>query len=235
VAISTLVGFIWNGASDRTFSVNAPGMQALEIDALLSEVPTFSKNVTQYEVEQGKPVSDGVRKQPITLSLECYVSNSPIRSLLDTASALADGLLGGGQRNQEIFNQLMQLYAYDDEITVYTRYKTYENMVITNIVPGRKPEDGDALIWTMELQEIRKAISSTTEVPRGMGVKPSGADAGKSSATDKETASRAGVTKNAGQNTGAAGSAADAASDKTPTLLRQALDAAKKYTKDLPF
>lgn len=226
MAIPSLVGFIWSGASDKTFHVDAPGMQSLEIDALLSEVPTFSKNVTQYEVEEGKPVSDSVRKQPITLSLECYVSNSPILSLLDTASSLADGLLGGGQRNQEIFNLLMQLYEYDDEITVYTRYKTYERMVITSITPGRKPEDGDALIFTMELQEVRKAVSSTTEVPKGMGIKPND---GKSAATDKATANRAGVTKNAGQNTGAAAAAAGATEGNTPTLLYKVMQNAPKY------
>ncbi|UJH95989.1 hypothetical protein [Pantoea phage Nafs113] len=222
MAIPNLVGFIWNGASDRTFSVQAPGMQSLEIDALLSEVPSFKKNVTQYEVEEGKPVTDSVRKMPITLSLECFVSNSPIRSLLDTAASFADGLLGGAQRNQEIYNLLLQLYEYDDEITVYTRYKTFEHMVITDITPARKPEDGDALIFTMELQEIRKAISSTTEVPKGMGVKP---DTGKSSATDKATAQRAGVTKNAGQNTGVAG----AAGSDSPTLLYQVTQGIKDF------
>lgn len=224
MALTNLVGFIWNGTSDRLFSVQAPGMQALEVDAVLNEAPTWSKDVTQYEVEDGKPVSDGVRKRPITLTLECMVSNSPIRSLIDTAVALADGLLGGGQRNQEIYNLLWDLYQYDDEITVYTRYKTYTNMVITSISPARRPEDGDALIFTMELQEVRKASSATTEVPAGMGVKP---DTGKSSATDKATAQRAGVTKNAGANTGAVAAADD---EKAPTLLRSALEAARKMT-----
>lgn len=224
MALTSLVGFIWNGASDSTFAVEAPNMKALEIDALLSEVPTYSKNVTQFAVEDGKPVSDGIKKQPITLSLECFVSNSPIRSLIDTAASIADGLLGGGQRNQEIYNQLLALYEYDDVVTVYTRYKTFENMAISQISPARKPEDGDALIFTMELQEVRKAVSATAEVPAGMGIKPTGKPAAAS-----DTAKRAGVTKNAGQNTGISSPLDNVQTQQTPTALFQVIEKIKGF------
>ncbi len=207
-----------NSTSQRTI---------IECDVLLSQNLSLSKNVTQYAVEEGKPVTDSIRKQPKRLEIQVFHSSAPVISVFSSEFIESvvdngvDGLFGASNRLQEFYNLMKQLWERDDVVTVATRFETFENMAVSDIQQGRTPEDGDALIFSVTFQEVNKAVSSTTEVPKGMGVNKDG----KSSAKDGATKARAGVTKNAGANTGATAAAADTGSQ--PTLLKVALDKMK--------
>ncbi|MBK0092807.1 phage baseplate protein [Erwinia sp. S59] len=197
--------------------------RTIECDVLLSQSNTWSKNVTQYAIETGKPVSDSVRKQPKTLTVEVFHSAAPVIGALELLQAegralqengLVDSLMRSSSRLQELYAQMMQLYERDDYVTVATRFEVFENMVVSSVELNRTPEDGDSLAFTIQFQEVTKATSSTTEVPKGMGIKPNGPNAGKPSSTDAATQRRAGVAKNGGANTGSSKPLQDVAEGK---------------------
>lgn len=177
-------------------------LHSVECDCLLSFTFGRSKNITRFEVEEGKPLTDNIRKQPLTITAEIYRSSTPVLSFLELVGdvaekGIADGLFGASHRLQEFYSALKDLYEWDDVVSLYTRFETFENMCVSEINLNQNPDDGDCLLFSVSFQEVRKATASTAAVPAGIGVKKDGKPA-----ASGDTAKRAGVTKNAGANTG---------------------------------
>lgn len=49
------------------------------LDAVISELHSMSSDVTRHPVEEGTDVTDHIRPEPIEISLECKVTNTPIK------------------------------------------------------------------------------------------------------------------------------------------------------------
>lgn len=213
--VNSLVGFVWNGAGDSTFKISDPEgvMLSFEVDAVLSETHTFSREVTTNPVEDGSPIADHIINQPVELEIQAIVTDQPIKSLIETAQGAAASLLGGARHTPECFSALVLFSQNKAFLDVYTDYTQYDNMVIQNITITRSPEDGEALIFTISMLQVEVVSSATTKIPDGVGVTKDG----KSSATTKETASRANPAKDVGKNTGVEGDAG--------SILKQASDA----------
>lgn len=201
MALSNLVGFLWNSASDTSFGIADPNgeVASFEVDAVLSETHTFEREVTTNEVENGSPIADHIIKRPITLEISAMVTDAPIKGLIENYSNALDNILGGSKYTADCFGALRLLYERQSVVTIYTEYAAYENMAIQSITLPRAPEDGEALIFTIRAVQVRIVETATTTLPKGMGVKKDG----KSNATSKATANRATPNKDVGKNTGA--------------------------------
>lgn len=213
--IDSLVGFIWNGASDQSFGIIDPTgiMASFEVDAVLSENHTFSREVTTNPTENGSPIADHIIDQADRLEIQAIVTDQPIKGLLENVESAVDNLLGGSKYTADCFAALLKFKEYKGVLAVYTDYRYYEDMVIESININRAPDDGEALIFTISMVNIRIVTNATTTMPKGVGVKADG----KSNATAKETANRANPAKDVGKNTGVEGNAG--------SILKQASDA----------
>ncbi len=199
MAIPSLIGFLFEGTDDRTFAITSEvsQMASFEVDALLSETHTMSREVTDNEVENGSPVSDHVILRPITLEVQCFVSDAPIKGIIENVQNGARNFLGGSKYTSDCFSALIDLYERKEPLAVYTQYRVYNNMMVQSITIPRTPEDGEALIFTINFKQIRMVETATTKLPPGVGVNKKG-----TSNASGDAKNRATPNKDVGKNTG---------------------------------
>lgn len=127
-------------------------IDALELDASLSETHASDVDVTEHPVEQGANISDHARKLPHKLTLEGIVTNTPI----------GVGAVPGNQRAETAYRQLLELEG--KLITVVTTLRTYTDVTITSLVVPRNAELGDSVRFTAVLKQVTVAKSKTVAV-----------------------------------------------------------------------
>jgi len=216
MSIRSLVGFLFEGTNDRTFGIinEQQTIASFEVDAVLSETHVFSRQITENPVENGQPINDHIIINPVTLEIQCIVTDAPIKGIIEGVQNAYDNFLKGSRYTNDCFGALYALYELKDFLTVYTQYRTYEKMVVENITISRAPEDGEALIFTISLKQVRVVRSATTTLPKGIGVKPDGKSNAKGDAKNRATPN-----KDVGKNTGAE-------VDDGASILKKASDAA---------
>lgn len=70
-------------------------LKALIFDATLRESPTYSATMFKHKVERGADLTDHVKQEADTLSVEAFVSNHPIKANVGGYTGLGGGELGG--------------------------------------------------------------------------------------------------------------------------------------------
>ena len=202
MAFTDLLGFLWNGSTDKKFSINDENTGSLEFDAIDSEVHDWQRDVTQNPVENSSPIADHIIERPRNLTVTGMISNAPVSG----SSVFISGLVSSNAEElvSQAFSKLDDLYKSKALLTIYTRYATYENMVITSINIPRAPDNGDSIVFTVQATQVRIVSTSTTQLPPGVGVKKQSdatGKAGTSNSTDADTKNRGGGTENNGKAT----------------------------------
>lgn len=207
MAFTDLLGFLWNSTSNSTFSLEDESVGNLEFDSIDSETHDWQRDVTQNPVENGSPVADHIIEKPRNLTVTGMISNSPI-----SGSSIFTSLISGSNTEDAVanaFSTLDALYKSRSLVTIYTRYATYENMVLTSINIPRTPDVGDAIVFTIQATQIRIVSTQTTSLPVGVGVKSqttssssatSSGKAGTSNSLDAATQKRSGATQSLGKS-----------------------------------
>jgi hypothetical protein len=115
---------------------------SLTIEATISENHRASSQVTKQTIEDGSSVSDHIINDPETVTIEGFISNTPIS--------------GGFQNNaQNAFDELYRIRENKQLITVVTGYRVYNNMAITNINVPRDRSTGQSIRFTVDLAFVR--------------------------------------------------------------------------------
>lgn len=131
---------------------------ALTIEATLSENHSASSNITKYTVENGSNISDHIVNEPETITIEGFISNTP--------------LSGGFQNNaQEAFDALYEIRDNKELVTVITNYRVYEDMALQNINIPRTQGTGQAIRFSAELVRVYKAGDTQSQLT---GIFPTG-------------------------------------------------------------
>lgn len=151
----------------------------IELDALLDEAHEWSADVTQNPVEDGSPITDHVITQPDKLRMRCFITDAPLNassSITGFLGSIADFAQGRGlrpvsNRTQNAFDLLYELMTLKMEMLVYTKHRTYDDMMLTNVTIPRTASDGEALEFTAEFIHIRKVATQMVEVPDGISSK----------------------------------------------------------------
>ncbi|MDX1811580.1 MAG: hypothetical protein R3240_06505, partial [Gammaproteobacteria bacterium] len=80
----------------------------LALDASLQENHKLSSKVTSFPIENGSIVSDHILNNPITVSIEGFVTDSPVRYLSGVRELLT-GISGSGSPSKTAFEKLVEL------------------------------------------------------------------------------------------------------------------------------
>lgn len=163
------------------------GAAALFFDAVTSEDHERGADVSDYAVEQGAQVVDNVRPLPNKLTLETFVSNSPIDSpdgqilpltiLVDppkdplsfprpqsvTASTLQ--FTGDIDYVGTTFATLTGLRDTATLLTITTPKAYYTNMIVEKISLHRDSTTGTSGKFSIEFREIRIVTSKVVAAP----------------------------------------------------------------------
>lgn len=156
----------------------------IELDAMLDESHEWSADATSNPVEDGAPVTDHVIEKADKLTIRGVVTDAPLN-----ASSSILGFIGGGSsdnKTQTVFDLLDTLIKKREVLTVYTKHKTYSDMVLTNVTIPRSASVGEAVEFRAEFIHIRKVATQTVDVPDGVSAKPEAKAGGASGAVSKK-------------------------------------------------
>lgn len=141
---------------------------SISIDASLSEVHSSSLKTTDNPVENGFDATDHAQIEPKTLQLECVLTDVPIRvGLLDSALGIFEtvkSMAGKNKRAYDNYEKLLELQKNRTPITITTGLKSYDNMLIENIMVDRDSNIGDAIKLRISLKEIKILNSKNVKI-----------------------------------------------------------------------
>jgi len=130
--------------------------QIMTFDAMITENPSFTAELTSHPVEDGADVTDHFRRNPDKLTMVVFITNTPI---LPEQQGIPD-------RDIQIFEDLLRdIWAVGEPLTVITGLRTYENMVLLEVSTTRDPSTGQALSINLNFQEIVFANQARVPVP----------------------------------------------------------------------
>lgn len=156
----------------------------LEFDAVTREQHIASALVTEHAVEGAVAVADHKRPEPRRITVETYVSNTPIGpppasgyGPLDGPAASVGKAESGGtvrifsdpfDRIGDVWATLQRLVSESTILSVSTRYQTYDNVVLISVDTPRTGGQGagDFVTATLDFKEVRIAETSLADVPR---------------------------------------------------------------------
>jgi len=116
-------------------------------DAVTEEQPSFSNTITDKPVENGANISDHIRRQPDSLTINAVFSGN---EAMDKYQELLD------MRDSD------ELYAYSGGLG------TFVNMAIENISPMKNATYGDGYECTITLKEVRVVELITVQMTLGV-------------------------------------------------------------------
>jgi hypothetical protein len=151
-------GIIYDPQRPQT---SVEGIASLEFDAILDEQAEWSNEVTSNPVEKGAPVSDHIIQMADKFRLTAMISDSSIYGAATEGQSLT----------QMAHDTLRELYEKREVVTLYTKYRVYEDMAISYVGIPRVASGGNALIFPMEFTQIRITETQTTKVPPGISKK----------------------------------------------------------------
>lgn len=144
----------------------------IQFDASLSESHMATAQVTDHQVEKGPNITDHIRPLPMRLSVVGFVTDTPVsvdilsptnstagrvRGLdLQTGNASAQVLQFDTRffRVQDVFQSLLDAQANGRLVDINTSLKNYTSFAITSVTAPRDAEHGNAVEFTVELQQI---------------------------------------------------------------------------------
>lgn len=183
-----MIGLFFGGQWFQTAFGNQYGN--IELDAALDENHEWSAEATSNPVEVGAPVTDHVIDQSDKLKIRGFVTDTPL-----TLSQSVSGLVNSGSvgnRTQAVFDLLHQLIKLKEPMTVYTKHRIYDDMVLTNVTIPRSAGVGEAIEFSAEFINIRKVATQMVDVPEGINPK-------KEAKGDAATSKKSEPTKDAGK------------------------------------
>lgn len=186
-----MIGLFFGGQWFQTAFGNQYGN--IELDAALDENHEWSAEATSNPVEEGAPVTDHVIEQSDKLKIRGFVTDSPLNLSQSVSGLVNSGSVGN--RTQAVFDLLYDLIKIREPMTVYTKHRIYDNMVLTNVTIPRSAGVGEAIEFNAEFIHIRKVATQMVDVPDGINPKK---DA-KAGGANGSTAKKAEPTKDAGK------------------------------------
>ena len=178
----------------------------IEFDALIDEQKTMSSKIPVYPVENGFPVSDTITNEPLSLSLNLYISNTPVTWLFRHGTSK--------DRVNMICNLIEKKWLEKNLTKIVTSDTIYTDMGITSIVIKKSSDIGYAREVSVTAQKVYITKKRTTVIPnyslKSGKSKASAGKASKSSSAKNGDSSGGAYSGNKGSKNGANSNKKDA-------------------------
>ena len=184
--ITDAVSDAFGGAGYKGFEIK--NKVAIEIDVLLDCNHVKSQSPTRSPIETGSSITDHVIKDPVKFEMTGFVSDDPVKSLVDD---VVEGALEGGvsgaigavagsvanmaekavgieePRSVMQYNKLKEVYDNTHLVTIVDKFEVYENMILTNLSAPRSAAIGDALEFSATWEQVTMAQVMVEKVKSG--------------------------------------------------------------------
>lgn len=178
----------------------------IEFDALIDEQKTMSSKIPVYPIENGFPVSDTITNEPLSLSLNLYISNTPVTWLFRHGTSK--------DRVNMICNLIEKKWLEKNLTKIVTSDTIYTDMGITSIVIKKSSDIGYAREVSVTAQKVYITKKRTTVIPnyslKSGKSKASAGKASKSSSAKNGDSSGGAYSGNKGSKNGANSNKKDA-------------------------
>lgn len=142
------------------------------VDASISEEHEGEAEATQYPIEDGSNVSDHVRVMPKTWRVSGIISDTPIGAIV---AFRANASLKPSEEGRAYLESVLNAA---EPVTVLTKLRTYDNMVMVGLSFSVDEETGDSLMFDAAFQQIvietNKRVTVRVAAPRNGGKKDLG-------------------------------------------------------------
>jgi hypothetical protein len=132
-------------------------LDTITLDAVLTESHSSDSEITDHPVEKGVDVSDHVRPKPVSVKLDCVISDD----VIDLAGQKSSHVEG---RSRDIYAKIERLKENGTQITVTTQLKRYDALVIGNLSPAIDGSTVGAVKFSISLREVRTVESQIVPV-----------------------------------------------------------------------
>lgn len=129
--------------------------RTLTFDCTLTEQSSRVANVTRHPIEDRADVTDHVRPEPVTLTLQVVATTSPLGGLAEPDA----------QRDRTFRRDVIEIKEARELITVLCELGEFTGMVISGIDDRQDAGTGEAYVASITLTEIRRAVRVVTLVP----------------------------------------------------------------------
>lgn len=133
-------------------------------DATLSEAETIAVEWSEHPIESGATVADHAVVRPPELSLEGFITRTPL-----SMSAELDNI--DPNYLDAALDTLRGMAADREPVLIVTGLRAYENYRITSLSISRSPEDGQAVRVSLSLRPVQIVEAGTVLLPP-LPVKP---------------------------------------------------------------
>lgn len=136
----------------------------LEIDILDSRQISEKTILTSNPVESGSYITDHAIDEPTDISFNARISKFSLNnSKLDQLSTLASGKIPN--RLKDAHDELYRIKKEKQPITLITKFKTYNDMFLTELNFNSDAGDGEVLKFSVRFQHLRIVESQLVSVP----------------------------------------------------------------------
>ena len=153
--------FLFSGKSMAKLGVKPDYIQ---LDASLKESHNYTAKATAFPIEDGSEISDHVLINPITVTIDGFITNSPIKYLEGFRSDI-DYKTGSGERHKTVFKLLNELFTNKTKIEIITGLESYSDMIIESLTVPRDAATGQALRFSMSLKQIKTTSFKESDLP----------------------------------------------------------------------
>jgi hypothetical protein len=177
-------------------SVRSGNSDLIEIDAVIKRSHSRTTKRTQHPVEEGADITDHIRAEPMDLSMDCVISDNPIRNLLqgtfegavagfDPSNPIGSVLQGGfdglnnvfgiEKKHVKVLERIEKARLNSTEITIVTPRRIYDGYYIEGY-SFDDTDEHDTLRFSIDLIKIIKVQAGFALIPRNIGSPESGLD-----------------------------------------------------------
>lgn len=147
----------------------------LFVDVVLSRESALESEVTENPVEDGFIIADHVRRRPLSLSMECIFTPTPV-------SFDAKGV--PSFRMNSVANEIMRIYKAGDPVTIKTPDAIYKDMVMLTSPLVRSVQNGLCYRMQMTFKHVRIVNQRKEDIPADGTTEEA---AGKAGATETDS------------------------------------------------
>lgn len=119
------------------------------VDCLLSDNHAYTSEITSFPAETGSDFSDNIRCEPIEVTIECLVSNTPIGWIATQRDTVSEPV-------SDAHGHMMKIYTDRKPVNLITSIGAFQNMALKSLsVPRNKDNNKETYFFTATFVQIQ--------------------------------------------------------------------------------
>lgn len=145
-------------------------IDTIELDAAITEKHSAKVEITKHPIEEGANPTDHARLLPLAIMVEGFLTNTPLGAVerafrgVTNDPRTSTGARGAAGPAQQAMAELEKMRVDKKVVSVVSDFRSYDGMLITSIEVPRDAKTGEAIRFTITLEEIRIVRSEIARV-----------------------------------------------------------------------